>query len=232
MEIKVLLATLAQVAALEERLAAARDARDRHTRRDDHLGALGRALADDAGAAHGAVEAATAALRRLDRELRDVEEAAASRRQRLVAVAEARQAVFVRLELEALERCREDLDAEALGLLGALETAEAAAGEADADADRQGARTRTELDALSRAADRAAAALAAGEQEMERVLTLLPEDISRRLRRLQARDGQGVAAIRAGACGACFEQLPAAMVAEVERQKTVVKCQGCGRFVI
>jgi hypothetical protein len=232
MEIKVLLATLAQVAALEERLAVARDSRDRHTRRDDHLGALGRELADDAGAAHGAVEAATAALRRLDRELRDVEEAAASRRERLVAVADARQAVAVRSELEALVRRRESLEAEALGLLGTLEAAEAAAGEADDDADRQGARTRTELAALSRAADRGAAALAAGEQEMERVLALLPEDISRRLRRLQGRDGQGVAVIRAGACGACFEQLPAALVAEVGRQKTVVRCQGCGRFVI
>ena len=220
MEINVLLATLAQVAALEERLVAARDARDRHTRRDDHLGALGRELADDAGAAHGAVEATTAAQRRLDRELREVEQAAASRRERLVAVAEARQAGAVRSELEAL------------GLLGALETAEAAAGEADLDADRQGVRTRTELGALAQAADRGAAALAAGEQEMERVLALMPDDVVRRLRRLQGRDGQGVAVLRAGACGGCFEQLPAVLVAEVERKRTVVRCQGCGRFVI
>ena len=218
-EIKVVFAVLAQVAALEERLAAARDARDRHTRRDDHLGELGRELADDAGAAHLAVEAATAALRRLDRELAEVALAAASRRERLVAVADVRQAVAVRAELEALERRREALEAEALGLLGTLEEAEAAAGEADDDTGRQEARSRTELGALAQAADRGAAALAAGEQEMIRLLALLPDDIARHLRRLQGRDGQGVAALQNGACGGCFEHLPAAVTAD---RKSVV----------
>jgi len=231
-EIKVVYAALAEVAALEERLVAARDARDRHTRRDDHLGALGRELVGDAGAAHLAVEAATAALRRLDRELRDVAQAAASRRERLAVVAEARQAVAVRSELEALEWRREALEAEALGLLGALEAAEAAAGEADDDTSRQEARSRAELGALAQAADRGAATLAEGEQEMVRLLTLLPDDIARHLRRLQGRDGQGVAAIRGGACGGCFEHLPAAMVAEVERRQTVIRCLSCSRFVI
>jgi predicted nucleic acid-binding Zn-ribbon protein len=231
-DVKVVHAALAQVAALEERLAAASDARDRHTRRDDHLGALGRELADDAGAAHLAVEAASAALRRLDRELSDVAQAAASRRERLAVVADARQAVAVRSELEALEWRREALEAEALGLLGALEAAEAAAGEADDGTSRQEVRSRAELGALAQAADRGAAALAAGEQEMARLLALLPDDIARHLRRLQGRDGQGVAAIRGGACGGCFERLPAAMVAEVELRRTVVRCLSCGRFVI
>lgn len=227
-----MLAALAQVAALEERLVAARDARERHTHRDDHLGALGRELAGDAGAAHLAVAEATAALRRLDRELNDVAQAAASRRERLAAVAEARQALAVRSELEALEWRREALEAEASGLLGALEAAEAAAGEADADTSRQEVRSRTELGALAQAADRGAAALAAGEQEMVRLLALLPDDIARQLRRLQGRGGQGVAAVRGGACGGCCEHLPAVLVAEVERRRTVVRCQSCGRFVI
>ena len=231
-DIKVVYATLAEVAALEERLAAAREARDRHLRRDDHLGALGRELVADAGAAHKAMEQAGDALRRLDRELHDVEQDAAARRERLAGVADARQAVAVRRELEALERRRQALEAEALGLLGALEAAEAAAGVADADAERQEARTRSELAKLAQAAERGAAALAAGEEAMARLLALLPDDLARHLRRLQGRDGSGVAFVRGGACGGCGERLPAAQAAEVERRRSLVRCTGCGRLVI
>ena len=232
MELKVVYAILAEVLALEERLAAARDARARHTRRDDHLGALGRELAADAEAARHAVDEANAVLRQLDRELREVELGIASRQERLATVADARQAVAVRLEAEALERRKQSLEAEALGLLGTLEAAEAAVGEADSDAGRQSARSRSELSGLAEAADRGAAALAAGEQEMVRLLGLLPEDLARHLRRLQARGDQSVAPVRSGACGGCFGQLPAVLVGEVERRRSLVRCPGCGRAVI
>lgn len=232
MEIKVILATLAEVAALEERLAAATDARDRHTRRDDHLGELGRELAADSRAAHAAVEQAQAALRRLDRELRDVEQAMADRRARLALVADDRQAIAVRNEVAAFTRRREAIEAEALGLLATLERAEAAVGEAEADQSRQEGRSRTELGALAAAADRGAAALAAGAEEMERLLGLLPPDLVRHLRRLQAREGRSVAFLRDGVCDGCYGQLPAALAAEVARRQTVVRCTGCARVVI
>lgn len=232
MEPRVVQATLQQVAALEERLAAARDARQRHLRRDDHLGALGRELAADAGAAREAVVEATAALRRLDRELRQVEQDLASRRQRLAAVADARQAVAVRHEAEALERRRQDLEAEAAGLLGALEAAEAQAGSAEADAGRQALRARDELSGLTAAAERGAIDLAAGEAEMERLLALLPPELARHLRRLQSRGGPSVVPVRGAACGGCFAQLPAALAGEVEKHRSVVRCTGCGRVVI
>ena len=231
-EIKLVLAMLAEVAALEERLVAARDARERHTRRDDHLGALGRELADDSRIARAAVGEATAALSRLDRELREVEAAIADRRSRLAKVADDRQAVAVRNELAAFTQRREALESEALGLLATLERAEAAAGEADADGNRQEARTRTELATLAAAADRGAAALAAGTEEMVRLLALLPDDLARYVRRMQGRDGRGVAMLREGVCDGCFGQLPAALAAEVARRQTVVKCTGCGRVII
>lgn len=231
-EIKVVLATLAEVAALEERLVAARDARDRHTRRDDHLGALGRELADDSRVAREAVAEASAALRRLDRELQEIEAAMADRQARLAKVADDRQAVAVRNELAAFTRRREAVEAEALGLLATLERAEAAAGEADADGSRQEARTRAELGTLAAAADRGAAALAAGTEEMARLLALLPDDVARYVRRMQGRDGRGVAMLRDGVCDGCFGQLPAALAAEVSRRQTVVKCTGCGRVII
>lgn len=232
LEIKVVYATLAEVAALETRLATARAARDRHARRDDHLGALARELTADTDAARRAVEEAGAALRRLERELRDVEQAAGERRGRLAHVADPRQAVAVRTELATLERRREALEAEALGLLGALEAAEAAAGEARDDEGRQRERTRTELDKLAEAAGRGAAALAAGEQEMERLLALLPADLARHLRRLQGRGGPSVVEIRDGACGGCFAQLPTALAGDVARRRAVVRCVSCACIVI
>ncbi len=232
MEIKVVLATLAEVAALEERLATARDARDRHTRRDDHLGELARELEADSRTASAAVDEAQAALRRLDRELKDIEQAMADRRARLAGVADDRQAIAVRNELASFTRRRESLEAEAMGLLASLERAEAAVGEAEADRLRQEGRTRTELGALAAAADRGASALAAGTEEMERLLALLPADLTRHLRRLQARDGRGVALLRDGVCGGCFGHVPAALAAEVARRQTVVKCTGCARIII
>lgn len=232
MDLRVLYATLAEVSALEERLAAARDARERHTRRDDHLGALGRELVDDARSARLAVDEATAALRRLDRELREVEAALADRRRRLSQVGEPRQAAAVRSEEAALAARRDALEAEATGLLGALESAEAQAGEADADAGRQASRSRAELGALAAAADRGTAALAAGEGELARLVALLPPDLGRHLRRLQDKGLQSVVSLRGNACGGCFAQMPAAQAGEVERQRSVVRCAGCGRIVI
>ncbi len=232
MEIKVVLATLAEVAALEERLVAARDARDRHTRRDDHLGELARELEADSRTARAAVDEAQAALRRLDRELKDVELAMSDRRARLAGVADDRQAMAVRNELASFTRRREALEAEAMGLLASLERAEAVVGEAESDRLRQEGRTRTELGTLSAAADRGAEALAAGVEEMERLLALLPPDLTRHLRRLQGRDGRGVAQLRDGVCDGCYGHLPAALAAEVARRQTVVKCTGCARIII
>lgn len=232
MDLRVVYATLAEMAALEERLAVARDARERHSRRDDHLGALGRELAADAQTARLAVGEATNALRRLDRELREVESALADHRRRLAGVADPRQAAAVRNEAAALAARREALEAEATGLLGALESAEAQAGEADADAGRQAARSRAELGALADAADRGAAALADGAAELARLVAMLPPDLGRHLRRLQDRGQQSVVPLRGSACGGCFAQLPAAQAGEVERQRAVVRCAGCGRVVI
>lgn len=232
MELKVLYATLAEVAAVEARLAAARDARDRHARRDDHLGALGRELAVDAQVARQAVDEANAALRRLDRELKDVQAKLADHERRLAQVADVRQAAAVRLEAAALARRREALEAEALGLLGALEAAEAGVGEAVADAGRQAARSQAELEALGAAADRGAATLADGREELARLVALLPADLGRHLRRLQERGLQSVVALKGGACGGCFAQLPAASAGDLRGRRAVVRCGACGRVVI
>lgn len=231
-ELKVVYAMLAEIAALEERLEAAGDARERHTRRDDHLGALGRELAADSEAARRAVEQAQAALRRLDRELAGVEADLASHRQRLAAVADVRQAAAVRQEAESLARRRADLEAEALGLLETLEAAEAAVSEAEADAGHQAGRSQRELGALAAAAARGAEAAIAGQAELERLLALLPPELGRHLRRLRGRGGRGVAIVRGAACGGCFGQLPAALLADVERRRLVGRCPGCGRVVI
>lgn len=232
MELNVLYATLAEVAALEVRLAAARDARQRHARRDDHLGALGRELAVDAQVARQAVTEANAALRRLDRELKDVETKLADHERRLAQVGDVRQAAAVRLEAASLARRREALEAEALGLLGALEVAEAGVGEAVADAGRQAARSRAELEALGAAADRGAATIADGQEELARLVALLPADLARHLRRLQERGLQSVVALKGGACGGCFAQLPAASAGELRNRRAVIRCGGCGRVVI
>ncbi len=232
MDLKVVYATLAEVAGLEERLASARDARDRHARRDDHLGALGRELAADADEARQAVDQAGSALRRLDRELADVAQGLATRRERLAGVADQRQALAVRQEVAALERRQADLEAQALGLLGTLERAESVAAGAADDAVRQSVRSRDELARLASAADRGASAVAAAEEELQRVLALLPPDLARHLRRLQARDGHGVAVARDGVCGGCFEALPATLAGDVARRRAIVRCAGCGRIVI
>ncbi len=232
MDLKVMYATLAEVAALEERLAAARDAQVRHARRDDHLGALGRELAADAEVAAQAVIEAQAALRRLDRELKDVEARLADHERRLALVADDRQAAAVRREAAALAARREALEAEALGLLGTLEAAEAGAGLAVADEGRQAARSRTELAALAAAADRGAAALADGQAELDRLVALLPPELGRHLKRLQGRGLVSVVALKGGACGGCFELLPAAVAGDLRGRRAVVRCGGCGRVVI
>ncbi|MBM4130253.1 hypothetical protein FJ250_04395 [bacterium] len=232
MDLQVVYAALAEVAALEQRLEAARDAQQRHARRDDHLGALGRELAVDAEVATRAVAEAGAALRRLDRELKDVGARLADHERRLAQVTDSRQAAAVRLEAAALAGRREALEAEALGLLAALEAAEAGAGEAAADQGRQAARSRAELAALAAAADRGARTIADGQAELDRLVALLPADLGRHLKRLQGRGLVSVVALKGGACGGCREQLPAAVAADLRGRRAVVRCGGCGRVVI
>ena len=48
---------------------------------------------------------------------------------------------------------------------------------------------------------------------------------------LRLRGRQSVAEVRHGVCSGCHMALPSGLLAEVQRQTTLTKCQTCGRFI-
>jgi predicted nucleic acid-binding Zn-ribbon protein len=48
---------------------------------------------------------------------------------------------------------------------------------------------------------------------------------------LRVRGRQSVAEVRHGVCSGCHMALPSGLLAEVQRQTTLTKCETCGRFI-
>ena len=189
-------------------------------------------LADDAHAGDQQVDSAEAEFRRRDRELRALETRLADRRARLVGVSDRRQHRALGEEIAALVRRIDQLEEEAIAALDTVDARRDEAAGAHRDQDelaRRDLAVHADLEARVRQAEVAQAEIQA---EIDRLVSMLPPEVSRHVVRLRRRDGHAVAWVEGGACTGCFAQLPPqeAIAADLGRQ--LIRCSSCTRYVV
>ena len=127
------------------------------------------------------------------------------------------------------------IDAAETELLREMERVEGRRGERASQEDEladQRRRIGEERAGLQRVEERAAAEAAALEREIAICLEQVPRDVRARLERLREGLPQPVAFLDGAACGGCHAQFPAQKALEIEKGRTVVRCQACGRYVV
>jgi predicted nucleic acid-binding Zn-ribbon protein len=67
--------------------------------------------------------------------------------------------------------------------------------------------------------------------QREAALKGIDEDLLRSYERSQGNRGRGVAAVRRGACGSCFRQLPAQQKSNARRSDQILHCESCGAIL-
>ncbi len=135
-------------------------------------------------------------------------------------------------ELEHLRVQRDALEAQILKVwdIADKETAHLATAEAATDASV--ARIAQEREDLAAREQRASAALAEVEAELQDVLAGLPARVTAKLSRLSTRYDNPVAGLAAGGCDACGQMLPQQQAIDVDHDRALPACTGCGRFIV
>lgn len=81
-------------------------------------------------------------------------------------------------------------------------------------------------------AERAGRAIAEIEGELNHQLTKLPTRVARKLARIAGRHDEPVADLLEGSCGGCGQSLPPQEAVDADRERALIICQGCGRYVV
>ena len=228
----VLVNILVELAGLEEELVAARGLQSRNRAREGSLGELLEEYRQDADLAARTGQAAEVRFRNREGEIRQLEANLAERRQRLAGLGDSRQVEALQREIDLLSGKLDELETQALELLEEArdnlreeETARREFKEQEEHRIRQQGTMRDE-------SARAAAAETELATEIERLVSMLPDPVSRHVLRLRQGLDQSVVFLASGACGGCFGQLPAQQGLVAERGTTLVQCPSCARYVV
>ncbi len=111
------------------------------------------------------------------------------------------------------------------------------------EAERETKRQRTELEqkrqeisSRRRELAEVRAATEARQEEITREIATctsqLHPDITARLERMRTRVPLPVVWLDEGACGGCYASFPTQIALEIEKGRSVVRCQACGRYVV
>lgn len=182
------------------------------------------------------IEAESAELekkqRHCEREIESSKAALREREERFSVVTTNKEYDSLQLEIEV---CKKDLAEHETQLIKALEALEKIQGQLDKErsAFEEGRAVEQEridelegqLGTMQEQIDQVAASRQAVAQGIE-------DKLLRTYERKRGRRGIRVAAVRKGACGACFHQMPAQIRNEVRRGNRVLFCESCGTIMV
>jgi predicted nucleic acid-binding Zn-ribbon protein len=136
-------------------------------------------------------------------------------------------------EADAARKHISQLETQILEKMEALESAESTLKEREPEI----ANLRTEMEARLREFEEQTRTqteeVAAARMERDRLLSVLPKQMSSMYNRISTRirDGIAVAEARNGSCTACFMPVRPQMMAEVRRGNEVITCENCNRIL-
>ncbi len=227
-----LLRTLRRIAALYDELALARAVTTTAPGRDEHLAALAAEHVADVAGEADLVAGRRREARRLEGELRDLEARLQERRARKAVVQDLHAAQALTHELEHLQAQRDDLETQIFKAWDDAESETARLAKAEDASGETVSRIADERVDLAAREQKAAAALAEVETELQVVLAGLPVRVIAKLSRLSARYDNPVAGLAAGGCEACGQMLPQQQAIDVDHDRALPACTGCGRFIV
>ncbi len=232
MDSQTLVNILVEIAELEELRLNAEGLMQVEARQAEKLSSLSAEYRDDARTVADEVQKGARNLRAIDGEIKDVSARLADREDRLIGVSDRRQHHALQTEITGLKNRLEQLDNEAMALLEQEESGLAAADQAEAES-----RLREQAAAEARrhtedSARDLSTRLHHIDQELARLLGMLPPTEQRHVTRLKKKLDQSVVHLHNGACQGCFHQLPVQEALNVERGRTLVRCPSCLRYVV
>ncbi len=136
-------------------------------------------------------------------------------------------------EADAARKAASQLETQILEQMEIFEQAEEQLRERAPEVERLGGEMQTRLREFEEQTRRQEAELTAARQERERLLAVLPKNMSSLYNRISARirDGIAVAEARNGSCTACFMALRPQMMSEVRRGDEIITCDNCNRIL-
>ena len=137
----------------------------------------------------------------------------------------------LQLEVEACKARMSEYEGEVLELIESSESIREQVDleQEDVDAVRQEQQSR--IDELQSRLDSLQGEVDAVQKRREAEVEGIDQELLRTYESSRSNRGLTVAAVRKGACGACFRQLPAQMKSHVRRHEQVVNCESCGALL-
>ena len=136
-------------------------------------------------------------------------------------------------EADAARKAASQLETQILEKMEILDQSESQLQERAPEVERLRGEMDARLAEFEEQTRRQQAELIAARQERERLMTVLPKNMSALYNRISARirDRIAVAEARNGSCTACFMTLRPQMMAEVRRGDEIITCDNCNRIL-
>lgn len=224
-EVELTLAKLRDAADLYRELAQARRDRSEGRRRARDLAEADREYRQDEDTAVGELRRRRREARGLEDELQALENRLADRRSR--PAADPSLVLALAAEIRSLEERREALEQRLL-----VTWQEAAAPVQDTAIKARHEQVVARRHEQSVRAEKAGRALAEIAGELDHQLGKLPVRVSRKVSQIARRHDDPVADLVEGSCGGCGQSLPPQSAVDADRERALIVCQGCGRYVV
>ena len=227
MEQTVLINLMAELAGLEEQRTQTRARLERCVHRRRQLAEVAQEEAADAREAAASARRDAAGFHNAEVRIKAVEADLAGRQERLHAAGDDRQAGALRREIAALEAQLDQLLDQACQMMaGGVGQGAAAPSAVCADLqEADGGLNAGEIQRLELEGTRI-------DQQIARLLGIVPADVARHVQRLWGQGGRAVVFVQEGACGGCYGRLPTQQGIAVARGKAMVRCPACARFIV
>jgi predicted nucleic acid-binding Zn-ribbon protein len=223
---------LVEIAELEELHVQARQTLENNTSREDDLRALQAEYEADARQAEEQAHSRARGFRAINLEVREAETRLALRREQLIGVSDRRQHRALTEEISFLENKLEQLEEEAILQLENEESTEAEAAQLRQESGEREGKTRRELEDMASQSGNMSERLAHIDQDLHRLVSMLPPAEKRHIERLRAKLDRSVVFHHNGACCGCFSQLPEQEAINVDRGRALVRCPSCLRYIV
>ncbi len=186
----------------------------------------------DAAKAARENEGAEVTVRGLENEIRQVAEWLKVKENQVVGLTDSRQVLALTQEIRSLKQRLDRLEDKTIDLLDQQDELKSEAVESRSDSLTHGAGSRAKQEAMARDSADLFQKTKYIQNDLERLLGMLPPSENRAVTRLRQNLDQAVVNHKDGVCLGCFNHLPQQQAIVVEQGRTVVRCPSCMRFIV
>jgi len=188
----------------------------------------------EADAAEAALqnEGAEVTVRGLENEIRQVEALLKVKKDMLIGLVDRRQVRAVNEEISSLRSRLDRLEDKTISLLDKQDQLKSDAAESRTESREHGTKSRAKQEAMAVSNTELSQRTLHLNQELDRLISMLPPSEGRAVIRLREKLEQAVVHHQDGACLGCFNQLPQQQSIQVDKGRSIIRCSSCMRFIV